>query len=259
MLTTISIRQEGACDSLPHYYVLGCFFIHSLICLFFSILYVKIGVVKMIYIIDSADTNEIKSALQSGIEGVTANASMYAKHHIPLHDFLNIYANTGLSFLSGEVMCDTYEEMLEEALHIHAIDNAIVIKINFSIEGLRLASELHKRGIKTAMTLLFTMSQCIAAINAHVDYLFFFIGRNEEHGTDGLKIIHSIQKLIIEKSLSAKVVAASIKNLYQLECLADMHIDYAAIPYVLYLKSLFHPLTEQGAITFKKDWEKISQ
>lgn len=208
----------------------------------------------MFYIIDTADTKEIDDVLQLGIERVTANTSMYSKQGIGLHEFLRLYANQNLSFLSGEVMGDTYEDMLEEAINIYAIHKDIVIKINFSKDGLRLANELHKRGIKTAMTLLFTFSQCVAAINAHVDYLFFFIGRNEEQGIDGLYVLQAVQNLIMDKALSVKLVAASIKNLFQLERLADLHIDYAAISYDLYMKSLLHPLTTQGALTFKQDW-----
>lgn len=218
----------------------------------------KIGGISMYYIIDTANKDEIEDALQMGVEGITANPSMYAKHQIALHSFLNTYANKGLPFLSGEVMEETYEGMLEEALKIIAIDTSITIKINFSKAGLRLANTLHKRGIKTAMTLVFTMAQCLAAINAHVDYIFFFIGRNEEQGNDGLRTIQAVQTLITEKRVSVRLVAASIKNLYQLEQLAAMAIDYAAIPYALYMKSLTHPLTVTGIRTFEEDWKKIA-
>ena len=51
--------------------------------------------------------------------------------------------------------------------------------------------------------------------------------------------------------------AASIKNLHQLEELATMGVDYAAVPYALYMKSLEHSLTTSGAEKFKEDWEKL--
>ena len=70
--------------------------------------------------------------------------------------------------------------MLSQALEFHKMNNNIVIKINFSKDGLRLVKELKQQGIKTAMSLLFTINQAVAAINAGCDYLFFFIGRNEE-------------------------------------------------------------------------------
>lgn len=143
----------------------------------------------MLYLIDSGNEQEIREALTLGVRGVTANTSMYRKNHIGIHDFVSTYAKENLDFLSAEVI-GTYEEMLQQAEMLLAIHNKLVIKINFSKDGLRLADTLHKRGVKTAMTLLFTMGQAVAAINAHVDYLFFFIGRNEEYGSDAMRILN---------------------------------------------------------------------
>ncbi len=47
------------------------------------------------------------------------------------------------------------------------------------------------------MSLLFTINQAVAAINAGCDYLFFFIGRNEENGSDGLCAIEKFKILLI--------------------------------------------------------------
>lgn len=207
----------------------------------------------MLYLIDSGNINEVNDALKLGVQGVTANTTMYRKNEISLIDFVKNYACQNLSFLSAEVIGD-YEEMLKQAKKIHDIHHDIVIKINFSKDGLKLVNTLHKQGIKTAMTLIFTISQAIAAINAGTDYIFFFIGRNEENGSDGLTAIETIQSIIQSKNYKTKLVAASIKNLYQLEKLAALHIDYAAIPYALFMKSLDHPLTYSGAKTFEDDF-----
>lgn len=207
----------------------------------------------MLYLIDSGNAQEIEEALMLGARGVTANTSMYRKNNIRLHDFVQEYSKRELDFLSGEVI-GTYEEMLRQAEELLAYSSDIVIKINFSKDGLHLADALHKRGVKTAMTLLFTMGQAVAAINAHVDYLFFFIGRNEEYGSDAMRILSDMQQMIEAKRYPVKTVAASIKNLAQLEKLAAMGVDYAAIPYALYMKSLVHPLTESGARTFEDDF-----
>ena len=209
----------------------------------------------MLYLIDSGNYDEINDALAIGAQGVTANTSMYLKNEISLKEFINYYSKKKLNFLSAEVI-GTYEEMLSQALEFHKMNNNIVIKINFSKDGLRLVKELKQQGIKTAMSLLFTINQAVAAINAGCDYLFIFIGRNEENGSDGLCAIEKIQNIINSHNYSSKVVAASIKNLYQLEQLANLKIDYAAIPYNLYIKSLSHPLTDSGAKTFENDYYK---
>ncbi len=211
----------------------------------------------MIYIIDTANDQEIKESLSLGINGVTANSSMYLKNNTNFYGFLKEYSSKNLEFLSGEVMGDTFEDMVEEVNKIQEIDNSIVIKINFSEEGLKLCKYLKEKGIKSALTLIFNVSQAVAAINAGADYLFVFIGRNDDNGNDGLSIIESIQSIVKEKDYKTKVVAASIKNLYQLERLSTIGIDFAAIPYNLYIKSLYHSLTESGSTAFKKDWQSI--
>jgi transaldolase len=211
----------------------------------------------MIYIIDTANDEEIKESLSLGINGVTANSSMYLKNNKNFYSFLKEYSSKNLDFLSGEVMSDTFEGMVEEVNKIQKIDKNIVIKINFSKEGLKLCKYLKEKGIKSAITLIFNVAQAVAAINAGVDYLFVFIGRNDDNGNDGLSIIESIQSIVKEYDCKTKVVAASIKNLYQLEKLSTIGIDLAAIPYNLYIKSLYHPLTESGSETFKNDWQSL--
>lgn len=207
----------------------------------------------MLYLIDSANHDQIMEVLAYGAYGITANTSMYRKEGISIIDYVKTYQNANIHFLSAEVI-GSYEEMLSQSKQILSLNSDIVIKINMSKDGLRLAKTLHDQGHKTAMTLVFTIAQTIAAINSGVDYLFFFLGRNEEIGNDALSAINHVQQIIKEKGYTTKVVAASIKSLYQLEKLAQLHIDYAAIPYDLYMNSLHHPLTISGAKTFEIDY-----
>lgn len=209
----------------------------------------------MKYIIDDANLNHIKDVLALGIDGVTANPAMYYKNNIQLIDFIKQCKDFNLSFLSGEVINDGFEEMKEEAQQLLEVTPDIVIKINFSKEGLRLCHDLHKRGVKTAITLIFNLSQVAAAIQANADYIFFFIGRNDEIGVDGLTLIRQASQMC--KNTSTKIVAASIKNAHHLNELFKMDIDYAAIPYSLYISSLDHPLSISGKASFQSDWNKL--
>lgn len=207
----------------------------------------------MKYLIDDANHQHIEESLSMGIYGVTANPSMYKNNQTTLLDFINYYKSYHLPFLSAEVMKEDFEDLKKETKKILEITKDVVIKINFSKEGLKLCDYLHKKGVRTAMTLVFTLAQVNAAINAGADYIFFFIGRNDEYGNDGLDLIYKASLLC--KSTQTKVVAASIKHLQHLQALCEMNIDYAAIPYNLYMKSLEHPLTTQGYLGFKKDWQ----
>ena len=109
------------------------------------------------------------------------------------------------------------------------------------------------------MTLIFNVNQAIAAISARADYLFPFIGSNDDIGADGLSVIKAIQDIITLKGYKTKVVAASIKNLNQLAKIALYGIDYAAVPYSLYMRSLNHELTVSGAKQFVEDFKKVKK
>lgn len=211
----------------------------------------------MNYIIDHANINEINEVLSMGIDKVTANPTMYKNNNTTLQDFIDYYKNKELSFLSAEVMGSTFEEMKQEVEIILAYYPDAIIKINFSKEGLKLCNYLHKKNIKTAMTLVFSLEQVLAAINAHTDYIFCFVGRNDENGSDGLQFLNDAHHAT--NNTNTKIVAASIKNLFQLQELSRIGIPYAAIPYALYMKSLEHPLTNSGAQTFIEDWKTQTQ
>ena len=184
----------------------------------------------MKYIIDSASLEEIQEALELGAYGVTANPSMYLKNRQEFLPFLRT--------------CST-------------INPDIIIKLNFSGNALKMCRRLRKRGIRTALTLIFTVAQAAAAISAGADYLFPFIGRSDEYGQDGLKLVQDIQTMIDRHGYPVFVVAASIKNIHQLEAAAAAGVPYAAIPCALYLKALEHPLTRQGTQDFERDWKEV--
>lgn len=213
----------------------------------------------MLYIIDSANDEEIQEALALGACGITANPTMYLKNNQNFYSFLMKYSKLELPFLSGEVIGENLDEMLEEIEKIVNISPDIIIKLNFSKTALKLCNILKKRGIRTAITLIFTINQAVAAINAGANFLFPFIGRSDEYGLDGMKLVTSIQQIIIKNNYPISVVAASIKNIHQLEVLAESGIDYAAIPYSLYEKSLEHPLTKKNNESFVSDWNNVKK
>ena len=115
----------------------------------------------MLYIIDSANNEEIKDALSLGACGVTANPAMYLKNHQNFYTFLREQAALKLPFLSGEVMGETLEEMREEVEKIHAIDQNIVIKLNFSPNTLRPSFSPFHRLLPLSMLVQTTFSRSL--------------------------------------------------------------------------------------------------
>lgn len=213
----------------------------------------------MQYLIDTANMEEIKEALELGVKGVTANPSMYLKEKVNFTSFLSEVSELGPSILTAEVMEDTLENMVKTSEEILAINRDIIIKINFSETGLKLINILNKRGVKTAATLIFTLRQATIALNAGASYIFPFIGRNDEIGLDGLNILSGICHVIKINNYDAKVVAASIKNLNHLEKAALAGANYAAVTFDCFRKAMHHELTESGAKTFEEHWALLNK
>lgn len=202
----------------------------------------------MQYMIDDANMEHIQEVIAYGIDKVTANPTMYVKNHTTLPQFIAQLKDKHLAFLSAEIFSDDLDQMKLEAEAILNQYAKSVIKINFSKNGLKLCKYLHQKGIKTAMTLVFDLPQVAAAIHAHADYIFFFIGRNDDFGNDGIQLLQDAVQLT--KETASQIVAASMKNMYHLKQVCKSNVPYAAIPYTLYINSLHHPLTEAGIEQF---------
>ncbi|MEH7252832.1 transaldolase family protein [Neobacillus niacini] len=211
----------------------------------------------MKYFIDTANIKEIQEALALGVSGVTANPSMYLKDEVKFYDFLKEVNGLSPTILTAEVIATTLQEMLDSIDQILAINPSIVIKVNFSPLGLKLINILSKKGIQSAATLIFNTNQATIAMDSGADYLFPFIGRNDEIGINGIQTITDICHLIKTKNYDTKVVAASIKNVHHLEQAALAGADYAAVSFSIFEKAMYHQLTIDGAETFEHHWRQV--
>lgn len=209
------------------------------------------------YLIDSANMNEIEDALGMGVSGVTANPSMYLKNKVSLHGFIGQLETYKNMLLTAEVIGDTAEEMLRQAETLVAMRPDIIIKINFSREGMRLIKMLKERNIRSAATLIFNLNQATLAMEAGADFLFVFIGRNDENGHDGISVLDEICSTIRLNDYNTSVVAASIKNVYHLQQAALSGAHYAAITFDTMKKAIYSELTVNGAYGFEQDWKML--
>ncbi len=181
----------------------------------------------MKYIIDSANSKEIDEAIKLGFVGITANPTMYKNESINLDTYLNQNKEKS-KFLTAEVIGDTKEELIQQVDNIMSISKDIVIKLNFGKNELELSQYLKEKNISFAYTLIFNIQQALLAYQAGADYIFFFIGRNEEEGINPNNYLSDIKNIRDEKNYKTKIIGASIRNLKQLnEC--SVYCDYAAI------------------------------
>lgn len=210
--------------------------------------------------IDSADINEIREAADLGIcDGVTTNPTLVAKigkdFKSALHEIVNIIPGP----VSAEVISTDYSGMLKEAEVLSKIANNIVIKLPLTTDGLKVCRVLSGKGIKTNVTLCFTVNQALIAAKSGATYISPFIGRLEDSGEDALQLLREIKNLYQNYKFETKILAASIRNINHVTQAALAGAYASTIPYKIFSQLYRHPLTEKGLAQFMEDWKNSGQ
>ena len=128
--------------------------------------------------IDTANTEHIRLANDLGVIcGVTTNPSLIAKEGRDFVEVVKEITEIVDGPISAEVISMEAEGMLKEAEELVKIHKNIVIKIPMCAEGLKAASKMAKKGIKTNVTLFFSAHQALLAARAGATYVSPFVGR----------------------------------------------------------------------------------
>lgn len=210
--------------------------------------------------IDSANVEEIRRANEMGIIcGVTTNPSLIAKEGRDFKQVITEIAEIVDGPISAEVISMQAEEMVPEAVELSKIHKNIVIKIPMCEEGLKAVKILKDKGIKTNVTLIFSVNQALLAARAGASFVSPFAGRVDDVGNSGMNIIRDIVQVFDIYQMNCEVIAASIRHPMHVTeaALAGAHIS--TVPFDVIKKMISHPLTDIGINKFLADWEKFSK
>ena len=212
----------------------------------------------MKFFLDTANVDEIKRINDLGLcDGVTTNPSLINKEGRDFKEVVTEIASFVKGPVSAEVTSYDYESMVKEARDIAKWAENIVVKIPMTEDGLKAINTLSKEGIKTNCTLVFSVSQGLMAAKAGAPYISPFIGRIDDMGEDGIRLVRELRDVLDIYGLESEIIAASIRTNKHLEgaALAGAHI--ATIPGSIFEKLWSHPLTNAGIESFKRDWESF--
>ncbi|MBN1058314.1 fructose-6-phosphate aldolase [Clostridium botulinum] len=210
--------------------------------------------------VDTANIEEIKKANELGVIcGVTTNPSLIAKEGRDFKEVIKEITSIVDGPISGEVISMEYEGMVKEAREIAKIHENMVIKIPMCAEGLKAVNILHKEGIKTNVTLIFSAVQALLAARAGASYVSPFLGRLDDIGSTGMTLIEDISEIFAVHGIETEIISASVRNpIHVLEC-AKAGSDIATIPYNVIMQMIKHPLTDAGIEKFLKDYEGMNK
>ncbi|MCX6013872.1 MAG: fructose-6-phosphate aldolase, partial [Chloroflexi bacterium] len=110
--------------------------------------------------------------------------------------------------------------------------------------------------IKCNLTLCFSVNQALLAALAGAAYVSPFVGRLDDAGHDGMKIVADIVSIYKSYNYKTKVIAASIRHPLQCIVAAKAGADIATVPYKVLMQMINHPLTDVGIARFMEDWQK---
>ena len=210
--------------------------------------------------IDTANIEEIKAANEWGIiDGVTTNPTLVAKEGKDFKSMVNQILSIVDGPISVEVISTESEGMVKEALVMSKWSKNIVIKIPMIPEGLKAVKILNEKGIKTNVTLVFSVNQAILAAKAGATYVSPFIGRLDDIGHDGMQIIRDMVQIYKLYDFKTEIIVASVRHPLHVIESAKIGAHVATIPYNVIEKMFKHPLTDIGLEKFLKDWKKVQK
>ena len=216
----------------------------------------------MKFFIDTANLEQIKEAQALGVlDGVTTNPSLMAKEGISgekniLQHYRNI-CELVEGDVSAEVLSTDYDGMIKEGEALAALNPQIVVKLPMIKDGVKACKYFSSKGIKTNVTLVFSVGQAILAAKAGATYVSPFIGRLDDISTDGMHLISEIREVYDNYGFETEILAASVRHTMHIVDCAKIGADVMTGPLKAIEGLLNHPLTDIGLAKFVQDSKSL--
>ena len=213
----------------------------------------------MQFFLDTANITEIQTANDWGIlDGITTNPTLAAREkrafRTVAREILDLLNPRPVSLET--VSLDT-EGMLHEARLLAGWGENVVAKIPCTPAGLAAVKQLTEDGIRTNVTLIFSVPQGLLAAKAGATYVSPFLGRLDDMGHDGMQVVRDLAEIFMTYGLETQVLAASIRHPLHVVEAAKAGADVATMPFKVLEQATRHALTDAGIERFLADWKTV--
>ncbi|MCW2336444.1 transaldolase [Sphingobium sp. B2D3A] len=214
----------------------------------------------MKFFVDTADTADIRELAATGLlDGVTTNPSLIHKSGRKFLEVVEEICGLVDGPVSAEVVALDHETMMKEAAVLRKIAENICIKVPLTIDGLKTCKALTQDGCQVNVTLCFSANQALLAAKAGATFISPFVGRHDDNGFDGMRLIEDIRLIYDNYAFETEILAASLRHpIHVLEC-AKIGADVITAPPAVIKSLVNHVLTDKGLAAFASDWEKTGQ
>jgi transaldolase len=208
--------------------------------------------------VDTGDVEEVKQAAEWGIlDGVTTNPTLIAKSGKQFKEtVLKICELVPKGEISAEVVATDYPTMLKEALEVSSWHPNIVVKVPLIEPGISLVKTLSDRGIKTNVTLVFTVSQALLAAKAGATFISNFVGRVDDISGDGMEAVAATVDMVNTYGFDSEILVASVRHPLHVVQAIEAGAHISTMPLKIMAMLFKHPLTDKGLKQFLDDWNK---
>lgn len=203
---------------------------------------------------DILEYNEIIS-----LAGVTSNPSI-----IKSEGKINFYQHMkkiqkiiGESSLHIQVVSEDRTGMINDAREIvKNLGKEVFIKIPVTKEGLSAIKILKNEGYNITATAIYSEIQGLLAIASGVDYIAPYYNRMEDLNIDSTKVIRELYSEIERTKSTTKILAASFKNLSQINKSVYNGAHAVTLPVNLLNQALESAPIIKAVKDFSNDWRE---
>lgn len=214
----------------------------------------------MKFFVDTADIDAIRDLAATGLlDGVTTNPSLVAKAGRDFFEVLEEICDVVDGPVSAEVTATEHDAMMKEAARLLDVAKNVAIKVPLTRDGLKTCRALSDKGTEVNVTLCFSAAQALLAAKAGASFISPFIGRHDDVGHEGMKLIEDIRIIYDNYDFDTEILVASVRHPMHVVQSALIGADVCTIPPDVLGKLFNHPLTDKGLEAFLKDWEKTGQ
>lgn len=207
--------------------------------------------------VDTANMAEIEEANSWGVlDGVTTNPTLVAKEGVDFKSHILRICDVVDGPVSAETVEPLADDMIKEARDIATWHPNVHVKIPMTKEGMKCLKVVSAEGIKTNVTLVFSVNQAILAAKNGATFVSVFLGRVDDIGGNGMDTVRQCVEVFDMYGFESQVLAASIRSALHVTQAAECGADISTIPFKIMEQMFHHPLTDIGIERFLSDWAK---
>ena len=209
-------------------------------------------------ILDTADLEAIRELNDLyAVDGVTTNPTIITKSGKSFEEIrdglMEILSPEQKLFI--QVVATDFAGIMAEARYICSLrpENTYV-KIPVTRDGMRAIKACKAEGMGVLATAIYSASQGFMAAKNGADYLAPYVNRMCNLG-DGVGEVVRLQAMLEQAKLPTKILAASFKNVEQVNELLENGIEAVTIPVDVAFNMLDIPSTPMAVDDFSRNWQ----